>query len=184
MPNDPSLDHLCAELVNTCSSHHADAATSTQDVDLSHKSGAAKLATIRSLILDGHSGQVTVESVGTISKFTNNSGAVRIGMAGDVGDISHVSGSMSLNANSVRSISQVSGSMCVRANTIGSVTSSSGMKTLIANSIEQVTVSSGTMHIYGATVNMISNSSGKVCLHDGARVLNQSHNSGTIGTCH
>jgi hypothetical protein len=174
---------------------------STEDLQLKNKSGNSSVDAVRNLQVQSVSGGLSVQSAmaississvsgksylrvsGDIDSISNVSGNLRIDKAGDVGKVSKISGAFQLNALSLGEFSNASGKACIRAGSIGKVQSTSGDKTFIANEIDELTAQSGTVHVYGAVIRSVTNSSGRICLHNGAKVLNSSHVSGFIGEC-
>jgi len=174
---------------------------STQDLELVNRSGVSTAGAVRNLLVKNVSGGFTVDSAmavssmssasgsaylkvsGDIGSISNMSGTTRIDKAGNVGPAFNISGLFQLNALSLISFTNASGDACLKVKTIGKVQSTSGSKVIIADQVDEISALSGEVHVYGAVINTVTNTSGRICLHNGAKVLNYSNVSGFIGEC-
>jgi hypothetical protein len=91
-----------------------------------------------------------------------------------------------VRAAHIPSAMNISGHTCLIASDVGQVEKLSAGTKIIANSIDHIVNNSGDLHIYRAVVNHVSGSSGRICLHDGASVVDYNNVSGGIfvGKCH
>lgn len=91
-----------------------------------------------------------------------------------------------IRAAHIPSAMNISGRTCLIAGDIGQIEKLSAGSKIVANSIDHIVNNSGDLHIYRAVVNRVSGSSGRICLHDGASVVNFNDVSGGIfvGKCH
>lgn len=165
---------------------------STEDLELKDRSGSFQVGNVRNLTIYNVSGDLNVMSamaIPSISFLTGNSyirhagdittisdsRSLRIDKAGNIGNVLNTKGGLLLNALSVGSYINAAGHACIRAQTIGKIQSMNGTKTFIASEIDELSVVSGTVHVYGAVIKSVIDTGGKVCLHNGAKVLNSSN---------
>lgn len=192
---------LCAIYEQAEDWEHWTLTPATQDLVLKNKKGNNAIGAVRNLLIDTVNGKLTVQSamaVASISSTQGNSylritgdigfinstgGSMRIDKAAHVGAITDTNGSFQLNAQTVASYTQSSGNACVRAESIGKIESMNGNKTFIANEIAELSAVKGTVHIYGAVIHSLVNTTGKVCLHNGAKVINSTNVRGFVGEC-
>lgn len=135
---------------------------SAVDINASRNSSAVVIEVAKNVVLDADSASVLVKAAATAT-------------------LDRMSGSLTqVSAIHIPSATRVSGALCLRAESIGGISQLSGGSRVIAREIEMIYQNSATLHIYGAVVKNVVKSSGKICLHDGATILNQSDNSGLI----
>ncbi|HEY8270027.1 MAG TPA: hypothetical protein VIG33_04010 [Pseudobdellovibrionaceae bacterium] len=173
---------------------------STQDLELKDKSGNFSVGAVRNLVIKNVSGALKVQSainIPSISFLSGNSyirlagdittisdsASVRIDKAGNVGTVLNTRGGIQLNALTIGSYIKAAGNSCIRARSIGKVQSMNGTKTIIANEINELSAVTGVVHVYGAVIKSVIDTGGRVCLHNGAKVVNSSNVSGVFAKC-
>lgn len=142
-------------------------------------------ADAQDIAVDGGSSNLEIPMAKTLT--INNHSADALVWAAASASLDHMSGHLiQVRALEVPLIDHISSSLlCIQTGHLGRVVNISGKSKIIAQQIDEIYNSSATMHIYGALVKSVTNSSGRICLHDGATVLNRSNNSGGIfiGEC-
>jgi hypothetical protein len=118
-------------------------------------------------------------------KVSGNSDSILV-KAAESTSIKNNSGKIILVRSKV--ITQVSGNSgrtCLVANSVGEISGVSAHSKIIAKKIGSITGQSGDLHVYGAVIDTVTGSSARICLHNGAKILNQSGNSGSFfaGEC-
>ena len=130
-------------------------------------------------IVGGVSGEATVDFANHLT-VNSVSGRLNVLSAISVDAIQGVSGQLFMRAQDVGSIEGISGELCLSAESVRTLNSVSGTSRVKVPTMNSLTVLSGTVHLYGTIVQRVDSNSGKICLHDGAKILNQSQFSGEI----
>lgn len=97
--------------------------------------------------------------------------------------LQNLGGKTLVSANRVLSAENIVGRLCINAVVVDRIHNVANNTKVIANEITEISNIIGDLHVYRATVGLLKNSVGRICLHDGAKILNYSNSYAKVGDC-